>query len=100
MDFMTWDILTTYAGAVAAVGVITQLTKDLPAIKKMPTQMYSYILAVIIMCAATIFTGNASAANFALVAINGAIVSLGANGGYSALQRIKDAAQGGNAESD
>lgn len=100
MDFMNWDILTTYAGAVAAVGVITQLTKDLPAIKKIPTQMYSYMLAVIIMCAATVFTGNASAANFALVVINGAIVSLGANGGYAALKRIKDAAQGEGTEDE
>lgn len=100
MDLMNWEILKTYAGAAAAVGVITQLTKDLPGIKKIPTQVYSYVLAVAVMCAAVAFTGNASAADFALTVINGAIVSLGANGGYEALKRIKDAANGEKTEGE
>ena len=38
MEFTTWGILATYAGALAMVMAITQLTKNIPWIQRIPTQ--------------------------------------------------------------
>ena len=36
MDLITWQLLGTYTGAAGAVLLITQLTKNIPFIKKIP----------------------------------------------------------------
>ena len=36
MDLITWQLLGTYTGAAGAVLLITQLTKNIPFIKKNP----------------------------------------------------------------
>lgn len=93
-EFLTWDVLGSYAGSVLAVMLITQFTKGLPYIKKVPTQIWSYALAVVILLAAHIFNGSLSASNAALSLVNGVLVSLSANGGYSLITRVKGAAEG------
>ena len=35
--FFTWNDLVTYGGAVMAVLIITEFTKDLPGIRRIPT---------------------------------------------------------------
>ena len=55
MEFVTWELLGTYAGAMAMVGVVTQLTKDIKFISKIPTQLWSYILSVVVMLCASLF---------------------------------------------
>ena len=52
MEFVTWELLGTYAGAMAMVGVITQMTKNIKFVSKIPTQLWSYILALVVMYAA------------------------------------------------
>ena len=42
MEFFDWSILGTLAGAVAAVAVLTEITKNLPGVRKIPTQIWSY----------------------------------------------------------
>ena len=95
-EFFSWDILGTLAGATMAVGIITQIIKELPFIKAIPTQAVSYVLALVIMIAAQAFTGGLTASGAALAAINAAMVSLAANGGYEALKR----AGGGSEEEE
>ena len=48
-QFLTWDMLGTYSGTLGMVLILTQLTKTLPGIAKIPTQLYSYLLALVIM---------------------------------------------------
>ena len=87
MEFVTWELLGTYAGAMAMVGVITQMTKNLKFISKIPTQLWSYILSVAVMLCASAFLGQLTLSNGVLTIFNAALVSLGANGGYEGLVR-------------
>lgn len=88
-EFFDWESLGTYAGAAAIVALITQLTKGLPYIDKIPTQVWSYILSVVVLLASLIFTGNMTASNACLTLANGVLVSLASNGGYSLITRVK-----------
>lgn len=88
MSFFDWTFLGTFAGALAAVALITELIKGLPALKKVPTQFVSWVLAFIILILAQLFTGTLSAQSAVLCVLNGAMVSLAANGGYAALKRV------------
>lgn len=87
MEFVSWEILGTYAGAMAMVGVITQLTKNSKFISKIPTQLWSYILSVVILLCASLFLEQLTLSNAVLTIFNAALVSLGANGGYEGLVR-------------
>ena len=71
-----------------AVGALTQLTKELPGIARIPTQLWSYILALCTLLAALTFGPGFTAEGAVLAVFNAALVSLGANGGYSALERM------------
>ena len=88
MEFVTWELLGTYAGAMAMVGIITQLTKNVKFISKLPTQIWSYILALVVMYAANFFLGQLTLSNGVLILFNAGIVSLAANGGYDSVTRM------------
>lgn len=83
-QFFTWGTLATLAGASLAVGLLTQFLKD--AIK-IPTQWLSYILALVILVAANLFTGQTDIAVLAIIPLNAVIVSTSANGAYAAILR-------------
>lgn len=87
MDFFTWATLATYAGALAMVLVITQFIKNIGILKKIPTQLVSYALALAVLYPAYFFTGNLTVGNAVLILFNGIIVALAANGGFDALKR-------------
>ena len=88
MDFFDWNTLGSCSGAVAAVGVLTQITKEIPGIKCIPTQLWSYLLALATLVAAMLFGPGFSPEGMLLAAFNAAVVSLAANGGHEALARI------------
>lgn len=94
MEFVSWELLGTYAGAMAMVGMITQLTKNIKFIAKIPTQLWSYILALIVLYAANLFLGSINWSNAVLILFNAALVSLGANGGYEGIVRAFDKSVG------
>lgn len=91
MEFFDWNMLGGYAGAVMAVGVITEIIKDIPGLKKIPTQVVSYVLALVVLMLAMVFGDGFTAQGAALAVFNAALVSLGANGGYAVIQRVKEA---------
>ena len=93
MEFFDWSILGTLAGSVAAVAVITELTKSLPGVSKIPTQIWSYILALIVLICAQAFTNGITASSAVLAVVNAAVVSLAANGGYEAISRLEGIAK-------
>lgn len=93
MEFFDWSILGTLAGAVAAVAVITEITKNLPWINKIPTQIWSYILALAVLICAHGFTAGLTASSAVLALVNAAMVSLAANGGYEAISRLEGIAK-------
>jgi len=90
MDFFTWDILGTMAGATLAVAVLTEITKGIPGIRKLPTQVWSFILAFAVLIGAQAAAGTLTLATGGLVVLNAALVSIAANGGYDLLERLKN----------
>ncbi len=98
MEFFDWDGLGSYAGAAAAVGLLTQITKDAPGIRRIPTQLWSYLLALGTLLLALTFGGGFSAKGAVLALFNAALVSLASNGGYAAVNRVKEGAQKAQSE--
>jgi hypothetical protein len=84
-QFLTWEMLGSYSGTLGMVLILTQLTKGLPGVNRIPTQLYSYLIAVVVMVFAAIFSGKIGIADFVLLFFNAAVVALSANGGYDAL---------------
>lgn len=87
-QFLTWEMLGTYSGTLGMVLILTQLTKGLPWIRRVPTQLYSYLIALIVMTVTAIFGGRTAASDFVLLIFNAAVVALSANGGYDAMVRV------------
>lgn len=87
-EFTTWQMLGTYGGALAMVAILTQFTKELPVIIKIPTQIWSYILSFIVLITALVFTDGLTLNSFFLTIFNAAIVSLSANGSHSGMKRV------------
>lgn len=87
-DFVTWDIIGTYAGAVMVVGLITQLLKYFPIVEKIPTQLLSYLLSFVILTASQLALNTFSLASLGLNIINAVLVSLASNGAYTAMSDI------------
>ena len=85
-SFFDWTMLGSFAGAAAATGIVTQAVKGI--FQKIPTQLVSYIIAVVILGLATAATGGASDwTDWALVPLNAVVVSLASNGGFDAIKR-------------
>ena len=87
-DFVTWDIIGTYAGAVMVVGLITQLLKYFPIVEKIPTQLLSYLLSFVILTASQLALNTFNLTSLGLNMINAVIVSLASNGAYTAMNNI------------
>lgn len=90
MEFFGWSMLGTYSGAMFAVAILTQLTKNVPFIKKVPTQAWSYILALGVLIGSQAFTAGLNIDAVSLAFVNAGMVSLAANGGYEAVSRLKN----------
>ena len=88
MEFVTWELLGTYAGAMAMTGVITQLTKGVKWISKIPTQLWSYLISLVIMLCANFFLGQLTISEAVLTLFNAGLVSLAANGGYEGIAKL------------
>ena len=87
-EFFTWAMLGTYAGAVLATTLITQLLKEW--LKSIPTRIVSYAIALVVLLAAAAFNNALTLADGALCLFNAVIVSLAANGGYEAVAGKKE----------
>ena len=85
MEFITWSELASCSGALVMVLIITQITKEVKFIKAIPTQLWSYIVSLIILYLAYFFTQQLTASSAVLIPFNAAVVALSANGGFDAL---------------
>lgn len=89
MDFFDWSMLNTYAGATMAVACIVEMTKALPIIASIPTQLWSYLVALATLLLALTFDAGFTLQGAGLAVFNAVLVSLAANGGYDIVQRVK-----------
>lgn len=79
----SWEQLATIAGATLATLLIAQLLKlPLDKIWKVPTRIIVYVIALIVMLLATMFTSGLTVQTGLLTAMNAVIVALAAMGTY------------------
>lgn len=95
MELFDWNLLGSCAGAAFAVALLTQLTKEIPGLRRIPTQLWSYLLALATLILARLFGGGMDPSGAVLSIFNAALVSLAANGGYAAVERLKAGLLGG-----
>jgi hypothetical protein len=87
-----WEGLGTIAGATAATLMIVQLIKaPLDKVWKIPTRLVVYAVALVILMAATLFTGKMSLENAGLAILNAVMVALGAYGSYELMFKKQEA---------
>lgn len=79
-DFLTWEVLTTYATFVAIVFMVVEFTKDLPLIKKIPTKYWSFFIASGLLTIVNLVMETFSTVDIILYLLSGMSISLGANG--------------------
>lgn len=84
-EFVTWNTITNYAGAVMLTALITQFCKEIPFLKKCNTQVLSFVIAVLLLEAAMFFNYGWNVDAAVLSLINGVVVALAANGTYDAI---------------
>ena len=94
MEMFTWEYLASAAGATAAVTVLTQFIKGVPFIEKVPTQLVSYVISLLVMFAASFFTGALTGATAALIPLNAVVVMLASNGAYETVSKKKAVTDG------
>lgn len=80
---LTWAYLATIAGATAATLLIVQFLKvPLDKVWKIPTRVFVYIIALLILLIATAFTTGLTPNTALLTAVNAFVVALTAYGSY------------------
>lgn len=80
---LTWPYLATIAGATAATLLIVQYFKvKLDKVWKIPTRVFVYFVALIILLLATYFTQGLTVENSVLTALNAFVVAVAAYGAY------------------
>ncbi len=89
-EFFTWSFLATYGGAALAVMTIVQFTKELPGIKKIPTKLWAFMIAVVILVLATVFTMSPIyPSDILLCIVNAVVVAMAAVGSYHTVTEEK-----------
>lgn len=88
---LTWEYLASIAGATAAVLLIVQYTKvRLDKVWKIPTRLYVYVIALIVLSVATAFTTGLTWDSLLLVIPNAFVVAAAAMGSYEITYAKKD----------
>ena len=84
-NFLTWDILLSYSGCVAATILVTEWLKRVFA--KVPTQIVSFVVSLLILIVGHLALGTFAWADSFLYLINAIGVALASNGGFDILKR-------------
>ena len=79
-NFLTWDVLTTYASFVAMVFTVVEFTKELAIVKKIPTKYWSFFISVILMIVTNVAMGTYKSVDIVLYLLQSITISLGSNG--------------------
>lgn len=86
MEFFTWQMLLTAAGAAAATLGLTHFLKDWI---KIPTQFLAWIIAYIVLLLANVFSGSFTVSVAVLSIFNAWLISSGVSNGVAAVNRSK-----------
>lgn len=83
-NFLNMDFLAGFAGTIVGVELMVYCTKELPFIKKIPTRIYTFLLAVIHLFIVKYAMGalDLTLGNVYLLTINSFLISTVLCGGY------------------
>lgn len=93
-EFMTWEFIGTFVGFAAAVALMTEFSKVFKFLGRVPTQLVSFAIAIVIMVVYKLATNDFKGVDIVLYILNSAGASLTANGAYDAVERIIGAVRG------
>lgn len=85
-EFMTWEMLLTYGGCVAATVLVTEWLKKL--LPKFAAQIISFLVALLILVVGHLATKTFVVGDILLYFVNAIAVSLASNGGFDAIKGI------------
>lgn len=97
-EFFTLDMLITFTGSVLAVGVITEMFKKIGVFLTLPTQLVSYVAALIVLVGGNLALGTFTWSGLFLIILNAAVVSLVSNGGYDLVNKVASVGERREAE--
>jgi hypothetical protein len=82
-NLFNWLTLATVSGATALVVLLCQAFKvPLDKVWKIPTRVFVYILAVVVMAVANVFIGTQTVEGYILVLLQAVLVMISAMGAY------------------
>ena len=79
-NFLTWEVLETYASFVSIVYMVVEFTKEMKFIKKIPTKYWSFIVAFILLIITNLVIKNFKLVDIILYGLTAISISLGSNG--------------------
>lgn len=79
-QFISWDILTTYATFVTIVFMVVEFVKELKYIRTIKTKYLSFFVAVILLMITNAVMGTFRFVDIVLYILSAISISLGANG--------------------
>ena len=79
-NFITWDILLSYATFVGIVYTVVEFTKELPLINKISTKYWSFLVCLFLLIATNLAVGTFALKDILLYILSSITISLGANG--------------------
>lgn len=79
-QFITWDMLKDYPTFVLIVFTIVAFTKNFKIIKRLPTQNYCYLVALIYRVITTIYFKEFTVSNIFLYLVDAIFITLATKG--------------------
>lgn len=79
-DFLTWEILKTYASFVTIVFMVVEFTKEIKVVNKIPTRYWSFIVSLILLIAVNLVSNTFKPIDIILYVLSSMAISLGSNG--------------------
>lgn len=79
-NFLTWEILKTYASFISIVYMIVEFTKELPLINKIPTKYWSFFISLVLLIITNAVSGTFQKVDIVLYILTSISISLGSNG--------------------
>ena len=88
MEFITSDMFLTFAGCLAIVALVTQVTKSLPPLDKINTLWTTFGVSILVGVIRLFLIGDFSAQGIIMGVLNILAIYLGAIGGYETVKQI------------
>lgn len=79
-NFLTWEVLKTYASFVSIVFMIVEFTKELKLINKIPTKYWSFFISFVLLVITNSVGGTFKWVDIVLYILTSISISLGSNG--------------------